>query len=232
MAEPKKSKSGGGCLSKLLFLILLVPCIGLGAAVFYAVQPQDLTDLGGYGPAVAKPEGQREMKAVLKNAINRSYPLTLSETEINQWLARTLVAEQGGFLKGKITLKRVWVRLEDGRAEVVMERDFLGKPFTVSMYLQVARMESPKGTITEIERHGGPYHKDFPNPPQGGRFGKLVVPQGFLLLIMPAYEKLAAAFPEEIELAFREMARITIENDRLVLDPRQPMGQRGMPKIF
>ena len=232
MAEPKKSKSGGGCLSKLLFLILLLPCIGLGAAVFYAVQPQNLTDLGGYGPAAAKPGGEREMKAVLKNAINRSYPLTLSETEINQWLARTLVAEQGGFLKGKITLKRVWVRLEDGRAEVVMERDFLGKPFTVSMYLQVARMEGPKGTITEIERHGGPYHKDFPNPPQGGRFGKLVVPQGFLLLIMPAYEKLAAAFPEEIELAFREMARITIENDRLVLDPRQPMGQQGMPKIF
>ena len=232
MAEPKKSKSGGGCLSKLLFLILLVPCIGLGTAVFYAVQPQDLTDLGGYGPAAAKPGTEREMKAVLKNAINRSYPLTLSETEINQWLARTLVAKQGGFLEGKVTLKRVWVRLEDGRAEVVMERDFLGKPFTVSMYLQVARMEGPKGTITEIERHGGPYHKDFPNPPQGGRFGKLVVPQGFLLLIMPAYEKLAAAFPEEIELAFREMARITIENDRLVLDPREPMGQQGMPKVF
>jgi hypothetical protein len=100
------------------------------------------------------------------------------------------------------------------------------------MYLQVARVEGGKGRITEIERHGGPYHKDFPNPPRGGRFGKLVVPQGFLLLVMPAYEKLAAAFPEEIELAFRDMARITIENDRLVLDPREPMGQQGMPKVF
>ena len=49
---------------------------------------------------------------------------------------------------------------------------------------------------------------------------------------MPAYEKLAAAFPGEIELAFRDMARITIENDRLVLDPREPMGQEGMPKVF
>jgi hypothetical protein len=100
------------------------------------------------------------------------------------------------------------------------------------MYLQVARMAGPKGTSTEIQMHGGPYHEDFPNPPRGGRFGKLVVPQGFLLLVMPAYEKLAAAFPEEIGLAFREMARITIENDRLVLDPREPMGQQGMPKVF
>jgi hypothetical protein len=232
MAEPKKPKSGGGCLSKLLFLILLVPCIGLGAAVFCAVQPQDLTDLGGYGPAANKPAAERDMKLVLKNAIDRGYPVTLSETEINQWLGRTLVARQGGFLAGKVNLNRVWVRLEDGRAEVVMERDFLGKPFTVSMYLQVARMEGAKGPITEIERHGGPYHKDFPNPPRGGRFGKLVVPQGFLLLVMPAYEKLAAAFPGEIELAFRDMARITIENDRLVLDPREPMGQEGMPKVF
>lgn len=232
MAEPKKPKSGGGCLSKLLFLILLVPCIGLGVAVFYAVQPQDLTDLGGYGPATAKPEAEREMKAVLKNAISRAYPVTLSETEINQWLARTLVAKQGGFLEGKVTLKRVWVRLEAGRAEVVMEREFLGNPFTVSMFLQVARMEGRKGTRTEIEMHGGPYHQDFPNPPQGGRFGKLVVPQGFLLLVMPAYEKLAAAFPDEIDLAFREMSRITLEKDRLVLDPREPMGEQGMPKVF
>jgi hypothetical protein len=232
MAETNKPKSGGGCLLKLLFLILLVPCVGLGMAVFYAVQPQDLTDLGGYRSAAAKPGTHREIKAVLKNAISRGYPVTLTETEINQWLARNLSAKQGGLFEGRVTLKRVWVRLEDGRAEVVMERDFLGKPFTVSMYLQVARMEGPKGTTTEIERHGGPYNKDFPNPPQGGRFGKLVVPQGFLLLVMPAYTKLAAVFPEEIELAFREMSRITIENDRLILDPREPMGQQGMPKVF
>ena len=39
---------------KLLVLILLGGAIGLGAAVFVTVQPQDLTDIGGYGPA-AKP---------------------------------------------------------------------------------------------------------------------------------------------------------------------------------
>ena len=232
MAEPKTPKSGGGCLSKLLFLILLVAAGALGSAIFFVIQPQDLTDLGGYGPAVAKPGTEREMKLVLKNAITRGYPVTLSETEINQWLARTLVSKQGGFLEGKVTLDHVWVRLEDGRAEVVMERHFLGAPFTVSMYLQVARMEGPKGTNTEIQLHGGPYHENFPDPPRGGRFGRLVVPQGFLLLVMPAYEKLAAVFPEEIELAFREMARIRIENDRLVLDPREPMGEQGMPKVF
>lgn len=231
MAEPKQTKSGGGCLSTLLFLILLGAAAALGVAVFFVLQPQDLRDLGGYGPA-AKPGPEREMKLVLKSAIDRGYPVTLTETEINQWLARTLVTKQGGLLAGLVTLDRVWVRLEEGRAEVIMKRSLMGLPFTVSMYLQVDRKEGPKGPRTEIQLHGGPYDRDFPDLRRGGRFGKLVVPQGFLLLVTPAFEKLAALFPEEIELGFREMARIKIEKGKLVLDPREPLGQHGMPKTF
>ena len=69
--------------------------------------------------------------------------------------------------------------------------------------------------------------------PRGGRFGKLVVPQGFLLLVMPAYEKLVPLFREEIHLGFEEMARIKIEKNRLVLDPREPSGDpSGLPQTF
>ena len=231
MAESTQSKSGGGCFSKLLFLILLVAAGGLGAAIFAAVEPQDLSDLKAPTPA-AKAIPEREMKVVLKNSIDRSYPVTLQEAEINQWLARTLTTRQGGFLEGKVTLDGVWVRLEEGRVEVIMERRFLGRPFTVSMYLQVERMEGPQGAFTEIHMQGGSYHPDFPKPPRGGRFGNLVVPQGFLLLVMPAFKNLAAVFPEEIELGMREMSRITLEKGRIVLDPRAPLGEQGMPQTF
>ncbi|MEY3894642.1 MAG: hypothetical protein RLZZ214_161 [Verrucomicrobiota bacterium] len=231
MADSSQSNSGGGCFSKLLFLILLVAAGGLGAAIFAAIEPQDLSDLSTPAPT-AKAAPVREMKVVLKNSIDRGYPLTLQEAEINQWLARTLTTKQGGFLEGKVTLDRVWVRLEEGRIEVIMGRHFLGKPFTVSMFLQVERLEGPQGTYTEIHLHGGPYHPDFPKPPRGGRFGNLVVPQGFLLLVMPAFEKLAAVFPEEIELGLREMSRITLEKGHIVLDPREPLGQQGMPPTF
>lgn len=230
MAEPHQRRSGG-CLSKLMFLLLFAAAGGLGTAVYQVCQAQDLTDIGGHAPP-AKPLPEREMKVVLKNAIDRGYAVTLSEAEINQWLGRTLTTRQGGLLEEKATLDRVWVRLEDGRAEVIMARNLAGHPFTVSMYLQVERLEGPKGAVTEIALHGGPYHPDLPNPPRGGRFGKLVVPQGFLLLVMPAYEKLAALFPEEIELGFREMARIRIEKGQLVLDPREPLGHEGMPATF
>ena len=214
-----------------MFLILLAACIGLGWAITLALQPQDLSDIGGHGPK-DKNHPPRDLKATLKSAIERKYPLTLSETEINRWLAHTLSARQGGFLEEKITLDGVWVRLENEVAEVIMERHFLGKPFTVSMYLQIERREGLQGITTEIELHGGPYHPDFPKPPKGGRFGNLLVPQGFLILVMPAYETLAGLFSEEIDLAFREMSRIQIKKDQLVLDPRDPADNGMIPQTF
>lgn len=231
MAEPTTPRSGGGCFSKLLMLVLLVATGGLVAAVFQAYQPQDLSDIGGYGPN-AKPLPERDMKVVLRNAIDRGYAVTLSEAELNQWIARTLATKQGGLLSRQVSLDRVWVRFEENQAEVIMERHFMGHPFTVSMFLQVTRMEGLKGTTTEVELHGGPFHPDFPNPPRGGRFGKLTIPQGFLILVMPAYKKLAEQFNEEIQMAFSEMSRIRIEKDSIVLDPREPLGAGGIPLTF
>ncbi len=231
MAASHKPSFIGGCFSKLLFLVLLAALLGLGAAAFFVTQPQDLSDLSTE-TAATRALPKRDIKAVLKSALDRSYPVTLSETELNQWLGRTLITKQGGVFEGRVTLDRVWIRLEDGRAEVIMARRFLGHPFTVSMYLQVERVEGMKGTSTEITLHGGPYLKDFPDPPRGGRFGQLVVPQGFLILVMPAYEKLAALFHEEIELGFRDMARIKIEKGRLILNPQDPSSQQGLPQAF
>lgn len=232
MAEPSKPKSGGGCLGKLFFLILLVAACGLGAAVFFITQPQDLSDVGGYGPMANRKTPARDLKVVLRNSLDRGYPVTLTETEINQWLGRTLLAKQGGLLADQVALERVWVRMEPGVAEVIMERRFMGQPFTVSMFLQVEQLQGPKGVRTEVLMHGGPFHESVPKPLRGGRFGQLVVPQGFLLLVMPAYQKLAAVFRDEIHLGFEEMSRINIGKNRLVLNPREPSGDASAVQTF
>ncbi len=146
MADSSKTQSLGRRLLKWLILILLADVCGLGVALFFMAQPQDLTDLAGSGPPL-KSAPARDLKAVLQNAIDRGYPLTLTETEINQWLGRTLVAKQGGLLAGIVSLERVWVRLEDGHAEVVMVRKIMGQPFTVSMFLKVEQSQGPNGTL-------------------------------------------------------------------------------------
>lgn len=229
MADSSLPKSGSGCFSKLLFLVLLIAAGGFASAIYFITRPQDYSDVV---VAASKPLPERDLKTVLKNSIDRGYAVTLSEAEINQWLGRVLEPKQGGSLSESVTLNRVWVRLEKDQAEVIMSRTVWGKPFTVSMYLQVERMEDVQGSYTEVRPHGEAYHPDFPKLLKGGRFGQLEVPQGFLILVLPAYETLANRFSEEIELAFKEMSRIRIEEGQITLDPREPLGHQGMPSSF
>jgi hypothetical protein len=221
MADPTHPGSSGGCLRSLLSFFIMMMVCGLGAAMFFVSQPQDLSDIGmgGFGP-VSSGENSRDLRAVLRASLDRGHKVTISETEINSWLARTLEAKQGGPLAEWISMGRVCVRLEENMAEIIMERRAFGRPFTVSMFVKIEQTEEKGRVRTVIERHGGPYSPDLPKPMRGGRFGRLVVPQGFLMLVVPAYEQLAGTYQEEIHLAFEEMSRIRIEPNRLVLDPR------------
>lgn len=232
MAAPNTSKSVRGCFSTLITLILLLGAVALGAAVFLIAQPQDLTDIGGYGPA-AKTTKTKDIKMIIKNSVERGFPVTLSEEDLNNWLDSTLNTKQGGLFGDKISLDHVWIRLLDGYAEIIMERKIIGRPFTLSMFVTVEKIESARGFSTNVKLDGGSYHPDLPQPLRGGRFGKLVVPQGFLILVMPAYAKLAALFPEERNLGIEEMSRIKIEKGRLILNPRPPSDTGSLiPQTF
>jgi hypothetical protein len=219
--EPKKKK--GGCFGKLLGLLVFAVLVGLGAAIYHIALPQDLTDIGGHSPSPTTPASPpRDMKAVLTKAIEGDYSVQLSETELNHWLARELELKQGGELAEWVTLKRVYVRLREGVAEVIIERDVAGYPLTTSMFLQVEQTETAKGISTQIHLHGGGFHEMAPMPARGGRFGRLTVPQGFLIMVMPDFRKLAGIFETEIDLGFQRMSRIRIEDKRLMLDPKRP----------
>lgn len=227
-AGGRGKENKGGCLGKLAFLFVVVLLAGFGALLLFIAQPQDTSDIGGYG-GFAATEG-RDLKKVLENSVQRGHPLLLKEAEINGYLKRTLKMRQAGHLGPWVDLKGVAVRTEDGRAEVVIERVIAGRPFTVSMYLSVEQQELPDGKITTyVHRHGGRYLEDLPIPlpTRGGRFGRVVVPQGFLLLVLNSFERVAALYEEELRLALEEMARIRIEENGVMLDPRP--GSFGFP---
>lgn len=210
-------------MGKLIGLLILAVLVGVGFALYYISLPQDLTDIGGYTPAAEAPASPpRDIEAVLRKSIEGDYSVTLSETELNDWLGRELELKQGGELAEWVSLKRVWVRLREDVAEIIIERDVAGHPLTLSMFLQVEQNETPKGITTQIHLHGGGFHKDVPHPTRGGRFGQLTVPQGFLIMVMPDFEKIAKLFETEIDLGFSQMARIKIEDGRIELDPKQP----------
>lgn len=234
MAEEKQEKLRGSCLGKLVSLFTFAGVAGLGAAVFFIAQPQDLSDIKGIGPASALNGGKaRDLREVLKNSVSRGYPLTLTEEEINLYLKQTLAAKQGGGLEKLVNIDRVCVRLEEERAEVIIERSIMGRPVTVSMYYRILQEIDMNGsTKTSVVRDGGHFFPDLPRLERltkGGRFGKLVVPQGFLILVLPSFEKLAPVYRLELEQAFEEMSRITISKGKLVLDPRADGGSALPP---
>lgn len=231
--EAKEGKAKGSCLGKLAVLFVFVGLAGLGTGVAFMVQPQDTSDISGVGPAAAG-RPSRDLKAVLKASLDQGYELPLKEDEINRYLRDTLRKEQTGPLAEHVKIQDVMVRLEEGRAEVVIVRDVAGYPVTISMYLRVHQEVRPDGSeATQIFRNGGPFHESLPRPAVGGRFGRLPVPEGFLLLTLEAFEKLASVYrtpdgrtysktPEK-ELDFiEEMARIRIEDGKLVLLPTAP----------
>ena len=229
MADDKPSKPRGSCLGKLVVLIALLGVAGLGAAVYFIGKPQDLGDIQGRasGPTAAAPVP--DLGVVLKRAIDENYKITLTEEQVNRYLQQTLAAKQGGVLGEFVTFTGVSVRLEDNRAEIIMERSFMEHPLTLSMFVRVEQTLDVQGrTQTTVMRDGGPFVPDLPRLERlvkGGRFGSLVVPQGFLLLVLPGFEKLADAYKNELHLGFEEMSRITIADGKLILDPRADGGQ-------
>ena len=197
-----------------LAVVLLIGI--LGYAVFLVTLAQNTEDIGVSAPT----ETERDLKTVLQKSIEGAYDVRISEEELNAYLARTLAAKQGGIFAGQATIEKVLVRIEQDQAELVMVRKLWGHDFTVSMWLKVNQMENDGGVVnTTVDFDGGPMPV-FSFVKRGGRFGKLLVPQGFVRFILPAYKTLAAQYPDEIHLAFEEMARIRMEDGVLILDPR------------
>jgi len=226
--NPPPPKPKGSCLGKLTALFSFAGVAGLGVALYFITQPQDLSDIKGRSSGLTAAPKARDLRAVLQNSIDKSYPLPLTEEEINHYIRQTLATRQGGKLGTQVSLDAVSVRLEEGRAEIITERTIAGHPLTISMYVRVEQHLDVHGkTRTMIAREGGPFFPQLERTEKfakGGRFGQLVVPQGFLLLVMPQFEKLAALYEKELHLGFEEMSRIRIEKGKLMLDPRADGG--------
>jgi hypothetical protein len=210
-------------VERVLVFAVVMFIAALGYALLLIFQPQNLSDIG-MGEDPAHPVKARDLPQVFSKALEGSYLLLITEEEINAYLEKTLAARQGGALAGVVTLEKVLVRLENERAEIIMVRKCAGRILTTSMWVMIEQTEDDQGTVeTHIDPTGGPMGL-LPFMDRGGRFGRLVVPQGFLHLVQSSFARLAGLYPEEIRLGLEEMARIRIEEGALVLDPRHDQG--------
>lgn len=205
----------------ILFAILFVG--GLTYGTYRSFESPDLKDIAGRAEDDREPNPVDVPKLIELAAKNRK-PITITERQMNTWLADTLKGRQEGFVAEYVKMEGVWVCFDDddgGRAEVVIERAFMGRPHTVSMFFRIERKKKEDGTYTTF------VHKDsgriFGLSAAGGRFGQIRVPQGFLFFTHQAFSALGKLFEEElrlmeIEITSRGGGRILFEKNQLRID--------------
>lgn len=207
-AEPVTRK---GILLKLTFylgLLFLVLFVGLSVLTF---QPQDLTDIDGYREGTEPiPTGGSDFVSVLKEAERNGRKVVITEAEINEYLRRTISFKQTGTFEGYFQARGVWVRLREGEAEVILEREMPeGQRHTISMILKPEQTETDSGLNTAVHR-------------TTGWWGRVKVWGGMLRLTQSSFQSLADEYEEELELVqklFRRQMRITIEDKKVTLVP-------------
>ena len=145
------------------------------------------------------------LKNLLAVGLSSGKDLTVTEDEVNGYIAATLKARQGGPLSEKAPLRSVAVRLRDGVFHVVIEREIFGRPHTVAVHFTPSQGGSEGQRIWSVQ-------------PTGGSIGKLPVAGGLLALVLKPANNLAAIYRDELKI-LRHASSIRVESGRVLLGP-------------
>jgi hypothetical protein len=214
-----KKRKGFSKVKLLLTLVVLAVLSALGAFVYLGWQAADLEDVSGRrGIAI----GYVDIERKIRNALDENAEVTITEAELNQYLAKNVKMKQGGFMKDFATMKGVYVDLKPDIVEIFIEREVaqygderviktdVFKPFrhTVSMKLKIFTKEGENGSTTK--------NIEFP----GGSIGKAPTPGLMVMAVKPSFDQLKEHFKEELSMGYDEMTTITVGDSFIKLDPR------------
>lgn len=206
----------------ILFTLTLVGALGYG--IYLGFQSQDLSDIKGRMENDRAKDPANVPDLIQDAAKDRSNSVTITERQLNTWLATKLKARQEGLLADHVKIKGVWIRFDEeegGRAEIIIEREIKGHPQTVSKFVRIERKKKEDGSFTTyIYEDGG---RIWNLLAAGGRFGHARVPQGFLFFTHDAFQSLRNLFADELasmeeEITKRGGGRIIFEEDQMRID--------------
>lgn len=191
------SGSGGGGLTLVLLLLML------GGLVFcYTLAfTSDACDARIPASGSSVPN----LKNLLAIGLSSGQNLTVTEEDINGYLAATLKARQGGPLADRAPLRRVAVRLRDGNFHVVLVREILGREHSVAVRLTPSQTGAGGERVWSVQ-------------PSGGSIGKLPIAGGLVALALHPVNQLAAIYRDELKI-LRHASSIRVESGRVQLGP-------------
>jgi len=196
-------------LGKTAFQIIILAIMGL--LIFLTsitFRAQDVSDLEGYktGGSGKAPN----LLALLTASVEKERPCEIKEEELNRYLSERVSIKQEGFLKDKLKMKvkGFGVRVEPGQMEIIVEREVMGYPHTVSMFLETQTQNNSQGQpVLVLER-------------TGARLGQQKFPPVYALLVQDGFKAIQKVLKKELELGFGGMTSIRFEEGLIKLDPR------------
>lgn len=214
----------GFSFPKFIVGLLIIGILGgLCFHTYLSWKPRDLSDIDGLEDDATKKEQVVNLKEKLDAALKGEYEVTITEEEINRYIASRLKLSQSSLLDRYLTVKGVYVNLlQDNKAEVIILRSvdfpdnekkdggkyvsFLPTDQTVTLDL-----------IVTCETTGDETTKTLTYP--GGRYGQAPAPNQFARVILPGFKSLAEFFEDELAMVYDEMKTIKIEDGKLILTP-------------
>lgn len=211
-------------LKMVMTLLVIGLLAAMGGFVYFGWQGADLSGVSGR-EGIAKGQsgiGYVDIERKVRNALNADVEVTLTEAELNQYIAKNVKLTQGGFMKGFASVKGVYVDLKPDMMEIFIEREIaqygeegsiktdVFKPFThtVSMKLKIFTVVDGKGVTTR--------KVEFP----GGTIGKAPTPGLMVTIVKDSFDQLAEHFKVETDLGYEKMTSITVGDGFVKLDPR------------
>lgn len=214
MGERAKRFQSAVVLFALVMLIFLVTAIAL------SFLPQDLSDIEGRTEAPETSATPRNIQKALENAFEQELAVTLTEEEINHWLASKVTGAQEGMLSKSVSYEGAYVRLKEGSVDLIFERQAFNRPHTVAMNVEIEQTQVSDNNLDSEIRW------------QGGRLGQMPVMQGYLVLVMSSYRELAEAMAPEVAALtslLRGRATVTISEGKISFAPRSSIDDFNAP---
>lgn len=178
-----------------------------GVKIFPSIQAYPIESIAGRVKII---EGRSIQPPLLKQrlalAIERNYPITFREEEINAWLAKRLEIKQQGVLAEFAEVGGVWVHFKKDEIELIIERKLLGENVHItSLFMGFERTR----TGYRISRHSC-------------HIGQLRLPGGFGHLLMPAFQNMVNELADELQPYYNhKIFDVRVEEGKITIDPRR-----------
>ncbi|MGJ8672540.1 hypothetical protein [Rubritalea sp.] len=215
-------RRGFSLLKTILGLLVVLSLASMAGHIIFSWMPRNLQSVAtSPSDEIVEPV---DLKKRLKKAVEENYPVEISESELNRYIADKLTLTQSPIVDDFVKINGVYVDLLPGVMDITIERTFdypgnvqddgsqklgfLPLPQTVSMQLKVSSEDTPDGSVKTMV--------EFP----GGSFGRAPAPGMLIALAKPSFDTIADFFTEELDLGYRQMTYVTIEDGVIKLDPR------------